>query len=257
MHILQSLILGAVQGLTEFLPVSSSAHLILVPWLFGWKDLGLTFDVALHLGTLFALIVYFWKDWADILKKWREPLLGLIIIGCIPAAIAGFLFEEYFDTVFRSPLIISVFMILMGVVLLLAEKIGKKLRELKQMNLKDSIFIGLAQMLALMPGVSRSGITMTAGLFAGFSREAAARFSFLLATPIIAGAGIFKLRHILTHGMPQSESTYFIAGILSSAFFGFLTIRFLLQYLRKHDFYIFVWYRFIVGAAMIVIWLWR
>ncbi len=257
MDVVQAIILGIVQGVTEFLPVSSSGHLAIVPWLFGWKDMGLTFDSALHLGTLFAILAYFWKDWVNLIKKWREPLLWLILIGCVPAGIAGVLFEQKFETIFRSPLIIALFMIVMGLVLLVAEVVGRRKREVKDLNIWDSLFIGFSQILALMPGVSRSGITMTAGLFAGFSRESAAKFSFLLATPIIGAAGLFKLRHALVHGLPQNETVAFFAGILASAIVGFVAIKFLLQYLKEHTFYLFVWYRLIAGLAIIIIWLLR
>jgi undecaprenyl-diphosphatase len=254
MEIIQSIVLGIVQGLTEFLPISSSGHLALIPWLFRWQDLGLTFDMALHLGTLFALIIYFWSDWLDIFKKWREPLLWLILIACIPAGFFGFKFEQYFETVFRDPRIIALFMIAFAGVLWLADVYGRKKRELGSLNLLDAIVIGLLQVLALMPGVSRSGITMVGGLFMGFSRRSAARFSFLISTPVIAGASLFKMRHIIVHGLPGTEAQAFIIGVLASAIVGALTIRFLMQYLEKHSFRVFVWYRLVVGTAVIAIW---
>ena len=250
MNIFQAGLLGVVQGLTEFLPISSSGHLILVPWLFGWKDPGLTFSAALHLGTLFAILAFFWKDWAQLIKRWKQPLLWLILIGCLPAAAAGYKFEELFDTVFRSPLIIASLMIGMGLLLWIAEFVSRKYRNLDEVNLSDSLFIGFAQILALMPGVSRSGITMTAGLFAGLKREAATRFSFLLATPIILGAGVFKLRHVIAHGVPGGEGRAFLVGVIVSAIVGFLAIKYLLQYLQKHTFYVFVWYRLVFGALI-------
>lgn len=257
MEMLQSIILGIVQGITEFLPISSSGHLVLMPWLFGWKDLGLTFDAALHLGTMLAILLYFWNDWVQIIKKWREPLLWLIVIGSIPAAIVGFLFEEYFETVFRSPLLIASFMIGVGFLLLAAEYYGRKIRDVSSIGFFDALFIGLAQMLALMPGVSRSGITMTAGLFRGMKRESAAKFSFLLATPITLGAGIFKVRHIIFHGLPRSEAQLFLAGIIASAIVGFFAIKYLLKYLQRNGFYIFVWYRFLAGGAIILVYFFR
>lgn len=251
MDIVQAAVLGIVQALTEFLPISSSGHLVTLPWLFRWNDLGLTFDVALHLGTLVSLLLYFWRDWIDILRNWRQPLLWLIIAGCIPAAVLGSLFEEYFETVFRSPAVVALFMMGMGLLMLAAEKAGKKIRELGTVNLGDSLFIGTAQALALMPGVSRSGITITAGLFKGLTRESAARFSFLLSMPIVAGAGMLKLRHIVTDGLPAGESAQFVLGVVLAAVVGFLAIKFLLQYLQRHTLYLFVWYRLIYGGIIL------
>ncbi len=251
MEIVQSIVLGIVQGLTEFLPISSSAHLAVIPWLFHWRDLGLSFDMALHLGTLLAIVIYFWRDWLDILRRWREPMLWLILLACLPAAYFGFRYEEYFETVFRDPRIIALFMIAFAGVIWLAEAVSKKQRQLTSLNLLDSIVIGFAQVLALMPGVSRSGITMMAGLFMGLDRRSAARFSFLLSAPIIAGAAVFKLRHILVHGLPGTEAAAFLLGTLTSAVVGALTIKYLMQYLQKHSFNIFVWYRLIAGALIL------
>lgn len=254
MEIIHSIVLGIVQGLTEFLPVSSSAHLVLIPWLFRWQDLGLTFDMALHLGTLAALIIYFWPDWVEIIRKWREPLLWLILIACVPAGFFGFKYEEYFDTVFRDPRLIALLMIAFAVVLLLADIYGRKKRELASLNLLDAIVIGCAQVLALMPGVSRSGITMVAGLGLGLSRRSAARFSFLLSAPVIAGASLFKLRHVIAHGLPGTEALAFICGMIAAAIVGALTIKYLMEYLEKHTFRVFVWYRLAVGVIVLALW---
>ena len=257
MEMIQSIILGVVQGITEFLPISSSGHLVIIPWLFNWKDMGLTFDVALHLGTLISIVIYFWQDWFEILKNWKKPLLWLILAACLPAAAVGFIFEDYFETTFRNPLFVGVFMILMGLLLFAAEILGKMRRDIKDIGLKDAFFIGFSQVLALMPGVSRSGITMTAGVFSGLNREAAAKFSFIMSVPIIAGAGLFKLRHIIVHGLPQAEAIPFYVGFISSAIAGYFVIKYLLAYLRRHTFYVFVWYRLIVGIAIIVVCLTR
>ena len=253
MEIIQASILGVVQGLTEFLPVSSSGHLAIIPWLFGWRDLGLTFDVALHLGTLVALTAYFWKDWVDILKNWRSPFLWLILLGCVPAAALGYKYEEYFDVYFRAPLFIGSLMIIMGLVMGAAEMYGKKIRGEETITLRDSLVIGFAQALALMPGVSRSGITITAGLFSGLRRESAARFAFLLAMPITAGAGLLKLKHVLKSGIPAPEAAPFAAGIIFAAVAGYFAIKYLLKYLQSHQLYIFVWYRIAFGAAVLLI----
>lgn len=257
MDILQSVFMGILQGLTEFLPISSSGHLFAVPWLFGWKDFGLSFDVSLHIGTLVAVIAYFWHDWMDILRKWRQPLLWLLILGCFPAAVAGLLFEDKIETLFRDPLLVGIFMIFMGLLLWLAEAAGKKSRGLKDIGLKDSLVVGFSQVLALMPGVSRSGITMTAGLFSGMTRETAARFSFLLSTPIILGAGIYKLRHVFSGGVGENDMMIFLAGMMSSALVGFLAIKYLLKYLQSHTFYVFVWYRMFFGAIILAAVLFR
>jgi undecaprenyl-diphosphatase len=249
---LKYVFLGAVQGLTEFLPISSSAHLVIFPWLFHWSDPGLAFDMALHLGTAVAILAYFWRDWVDLIRRWRQPLLWLILLACVPAALAGFKFEELFETVFRDPRIIALFMIVFGFVLWGAERYGRKAREIGSLNLIDAIAIGVAQVLALMPGVSRSGITMTAGLYAGLNRTAAARFSFLLSTPVIFGAALFKLRHVAS--LPHAELGHFLIGFLVSALVGVLTIKYLMQYLQKHSFQIFVWYRFAFGALVLLLW---
>lgn len=250
MGIFEAVFLGAVQGLTEFLPISSSGHLFALPWMFGWKDSGLIFDVSLHMGTLLSIVLYFWRDWLDILKNYKKPLLWLIILGCIPAVVIGYMFEDYFDTVFRAPALVGAAMITMGLLLWAAEAVGRRTRDVSQIGVKDAVFIGVMQALALVPGVSRSGITMTAGLMSGLKRQAAARFSFLLAVPITFGAGMYKLRLIFGGGLEQSDIPRFVAGVVVSSAVGFLAIRFLLRYLQEHTFYIFVWYRLVFGALI-------
>ncbi len=257
MELIQTVILGIVQGLTEFLPISSSGHLVILPWLFKWKDLGQTFDVALHMGTLLALVFYFWKDWIEIIKNWRKPFLWLILIGCIPAALVGYKFENYFETVFRSPFIVGIFIICMAILLLVSERYSKKQKEMDSINLGDVIFIGLAQALALMPGVSRSGITMTAGLFSGLKREAAARFSFILAMPITLGAGLLKLKHLITSGLPGKELSLFVIGIIFAVISGYFAIKYLLKFLQSHTFYLFVLYRLVFGAIIMLVYFLR
>lgn len=252
---LHAIILGVVQGIAEFLPISSSAHLVFVPWILGWQPHSLTFDVALHIGTLFALLAYFWREWWGII---RSRMLWLLIVGSIPGALAGVLFEKYFEEVFRSPLIIAIFMIALGLLLWAAEVYGKRKREIDSVGWVDAGVIGVAQAFALMPGVSRSGITMTAGLFSGLTREAAAKFSFLLSAPIIAGAGLYSAYGLLKHGGHHSgHVTPFLLGMLVSAVVGFLAIKYLLQYLQKHTFYVFVWYRLVVGVGLILLYFMR
>jgi undecaprenyl-diphosphatase len=254
MTIIQSIILGIIQGIAEFLPISSSAHLVFIPWILNWPAHTIAFDVALHIGTLFALLLFFWKEWRGILQS---PLLWLLILGSIPGAIAGFLGEKYFEETLRGPLTIAIFMIGLALLLWAAEIIGQKRRELSSVNWLDATIIGLAQSLALMPGVSRAGITMTTGLFVGLNREAAAKFSFLLSTPIILGAGLYKGFGLLKHGLPVDERAPFLIGLITAAVVGFFAIKYLLRYLQSNSFYLFIWYRIVVGVGLIVVFLLR
>lgn len=253
--IFQALIMGIVQGLGEFLPISSSAHLVLLPWLFGWKDPGLTFDVALHMGTLLAVVIYFFRDWINILKGalGRTPssekrLFWYLVIATIPGAIIGFALEDKAATVFRSPLLIGTMLIVMGIILYLADR-KKQLRTTETMTISDAILIGLSQALAIIPGVSRSGSTMTVARLLSLTREDAARFSFLMSTPIIMGAGLLSIRHLHVADI----NTAFIVGVISSFIVGLLSISFLLRYLKTSNFKIFVGYRFLVGLGVILL----
>lgn len=242
-----AIVLGAVQGIGEFLPISSSAHLVVVPYLFRFTDPGLTFDVMLHLATAFSLVVYFWRDFLSLDKKYY----GYIFLGCIPAGIAGVLLEDYAESYFRNPLLIAGMLIVFAIVLWFAEKKGSQKRGDKAITLRDALIIGLAQCLALVPGVSRAGITMTAALFLGLRREAAAKFSFFLATPIILGAGLLKVKHLLKTPAALLDP-YLLLGFASAAIFGFLSIAFLLNFLKKHTFNWFVGYRILLGAVIIL-----
>jgi undecaprenyl-diphosphatase len=255
MPIFQAIILGIIQGIAEFLPISSSAHLIFIPWILHWPEHSLTFDVALHLGTLIALLAFFWREWWGII---RSRLVWLLILGSIPGALAGVLGEKYFEETFRGPVTIALFMIGLALVLWAAEVVGQRKRELASVGWLDAGVIGVAQALALMPGVSRSGITMTTGLFMGLKRETAAKFSFLLSAPIILGAGLYKGYGLMKHGgLPHDERLPFLAGMLTAALVGFFAIKYLLQYLQKNSFYLFIWYRIIVGAGLIILFLIR
>jgi undecaprenyl-diphosphatase len=255
--VFQAFILGLAQGLGEFLPISSSAHLVLIPWLFKWPDPGLTFDVALHIGTLLAVIAYFWRDWLTLfrhgltkgLTTQEGKMFWFIVVASIPGAIAGAALEERAETTFRTPLLIGIMLLIMGLVLYLADRYGAKRQKCKTVSFGQSIIIGISQALAIIPGVSRSGITMSSGLLMGLTREGAARFSFLLSTPLIAGAGLLKLRHLSAGDI----NTPFMIGILTSALVGFLVIGFLLRWLRKSSFMPFVWYRLFLGAVVITI----
>ena len=262
MSTLQAAILGLVQGLGEFLPISSSAHLVLIPWLFKWNDPGLTFDIALHIGTLIAVAIYFWKDWLKLITKGltdvrstEGKLFWYLVAATIPGAVVGFLLEKKAETIFREPVLIATMLILLGVLLYWADRRGVKHIEMNHITFRTSLFIGLSQALAIIPGVSRSGITMTMGLLMGLTREGAARFSFLLAAPIIFGAALVKLPFLVSN--PSILTINFIIGILVSFVIGILSIGFLLRYVQTNNFLPFAWYRFILGSLVIVIVLMR
>ena len=264
MNLLHAAILGTIQGLTEILPISSSAHLILVPWLFNWPESGLTFDVALHLGTLIALCFYFWRDIIELAlnffsafsrKGWdytRNRLPFYILAGTIPAAIAGKTLEHPVEDIFRgSPALIAALLIVFGLILAYADTTGSKRWRMDRITLKYAIIIGLAQCLALAPGVSRSGITITAALLLGFNRETAARFSFLLSLPVVAGAAMLKLGHLVKDGFPANELAPMVMGIATSAFFGYLSVACLLRFIQRGSLYPFVWYRLLAGGGVL------
>ncbi|MFC2073136.1 undecaprenyl-diphosphatase UppP [Chloroflexota bacterium] len=279
MTIIKAVILGIVQGLTEFVPISSSAHLVIIPWLFYWDDPGLAFDVALHLGTLVALLGFFSTDWVRLVragitsiierKIGNDPdrrLAWMLIIGTIPGIIAGLLGESKIEELFHQPNIphtpeamtfMAIAIALLGVALFVAERIARHLRELTKVSLKDTVVIGLAQALAIFPGVSRSGSTITAGLALGLQREAAARFSFLLAAPILAGAGCKSLFNVYnelkTGAMAQLELVPFAIGFVAAAVSGYLCIKFLLRYLQKNSIDIFVYYRWMLAVLIIIV----
>ena len=258
MSTIQAAILGLVQGLGEFLPISSSAHLVLAPWLFKWSDPGLTFDIALHVGTLIAVAIYFWKDWLRLITKGLTDvrstegrLFWYLVAATIPGALMGFLLEKKAETIFREPVLIATMLILLGVLLYWADRKGVKDIEMNRITFRSSLIIGLSQALAIIPGVSRSGITMTVGLLMGLTREGAARFSFLLSAPIIFGAALVKLPFLISN--PSIITINFIIGILVSFVIGILSIGFLLRYVQTNNFLPFAWYRFILGSLVIVI----
>jgi undecaprenyl-diphosphatase len=256
--ILQAVLLGLAQGLGEFLPISSSAHLVLIPWLLRWTDPGLTFDVALHIGTLVAVVIYFWKDWWQLIIKGftdvrseKGRLFWYLVAASVPGALSGYLLEKKAETIFRSPILIAVMLIVMGILLYWADRRSSKKIEISHITFGTSIFIGISQALAIIPGVSRSGITMTTGLLMGLTREGAARFSFLLSTPIIFGAAMVKLPGVLSD--PSAITVDFAIGMAVSCITGIASIGFLLRYVQTKDFLPFVWYRFIIGAVVILI----
>ncbi len=263
MSILQAIILGIVQGLTEFLPVSSSAHLVLVPWWLNWPEPSLAFDTLLHWGTLLAVVAFFWRTWVDMvvalvnrLRGRRDPdgrdrLLLLLVVATIPAALAGFLLKDYFEAAFGSPAAIGFFLIVTGVLLVIAERWPRGHKPLTGVSWLDALIIGLVQAIAILPGISRSGSTMSAGMVRGFDRPTAARFSFLMSAPIIFGAGLTQLPDLVKQGA-NGEGVALFLGFAAAAVTGFLTIRFLLRYLQSNTFYPFVIYVWIIGAATIV-----
>jgi undecaprenyl-diphosphatase len=257
-----------VQGLGEFLPISSSAHLILVPWLFKWQDPGLGFDVALHWGTLLAVVVYFRNDivllakgfWHSLFKSTRDlanntyqKLSWLIIIASVPAAVIGKLLEQAAESSLRNPLLIAITLSVMGLILWVADYYGRKQKNLGHITKHNAFIIGCSQAVALIPGVSRSGATMTAGLFMGFTRADAARFSFLMSIPITLGAGLLKLPEF-HNGVTTAQLA---VGFVTAAVFGFLSIKYLLRYLGRRSFGVFVGYRLVLAAVILIVYFTR
>ncbi len=269
----ESILLGLVQGLGEFLPISSSAHLVILPWFVKFKDPGLAFDVALHFGTLLAVVAYFWRDWWQILfgsgqylfyrcsssyKQKISPehtaashMLLLLFLATIPAAIAGFVLDEWAETTLRQPLLVAINMIVLGAVLFAVDRKKGNTKGLYDISLKIALLIGFSQILALFPGVSRSGITITMALLLGVNRQDAARFSFLLSTPIIFGACLLKIKHFAAF----LADPIAIAGVITAAIFGFLSIKYLLKLVQNYSFAIFCYYRFLFGFAVIYLWI--
>jgi len=254
-------VLGLVQGVGEFLPVSSSAHLIIVPYIFGWARHSDEFDIALHLGSLIAIAVYFWPEIIRLLKAGfsraqskDKRLFWYVIIATVPAGLIGYLFEDYVDEKLRSAiLLIAIALAVMGIVLVWADKISAKKRDEYTLSWLESLVIGCSQAIALLPGVSRSGSTMTAGLFFGLNREAAAKFSFLMSIPIILGAGLLKLRHL--HATDINGP--FLVGVVVAAIVGYFSIRWLLNYLKKSSFSVFAWYRIGLAALVLIVYIFR
>ena len=258
----QALVLGLIQGLTEFLPVSSSAHLSLAPWLFGWQDPGLAFDVALHFGTLVAVIWYFRAEWGKLIsaaismirnrrvQTVEEKRVLFLILATIPGAIGGLLLEKKAETAFRTPALTATALIIMGIVLWAADRFSRMDRELPAMRWLDALLIGCAQVIALIPGVSRSGSTISTGRLLGFDRQSAAVFSFLMSMPIIAAAVVLEGPEVLrTTGF----SGPLIIGVLSAAISSWLAITILLRYVSRHSYGIFALYRVLLGIVVLVI----
>ena len=294
MNILQALLLGILQGATEFLPVSSSGHLVLVPWLLGWAAPGLAFDAVVHWGTALAVVAYFWRDWVSlvvaVVRSLREltlrrsrpsvaagrsptgesasdssvtaqpsqgspdaRLAWLILLGTVPAAVIGWLLEDFFEGMFARPVAASAFLLVTAALLTTSERLGRRTRDLDTLAWPDALLVGLAQALAIFPGISRSGATIAAGLGRGLRREPAARFSFLLATPIILGAGLFKVVDLAQVGNLAAQVPTLFAGFVTSGVVGFCCIHFLLRYLQRRRLYPFAVYCAAAGVACLIV----
>lgn len=268
MPLSQVILLAILQGFTEFLPISSSAHLALVPWLTGWKDQGLTFDIALHFGTLAAVLIYFFRDWAQILAQGlgirnmgqdvhlraNPHLLWMLAAATLPVGIAGILGKDAVETTLRSPYVIGFMLIAVGLLMAWADRLGQGPRHIGDVSWRDALTIGAAQALAVIPGTSRSGITITAGLFRRLERAEAARFSFLLSTPAIGGAALLAFKDLLdAGGVPPGELPAFVTGILVSAITGCFVIAFFLRFLRRFSLKFFIAYRIIFGILILAL----
>ncbi len=265
MSLFESIILGIVQGLTEFLPISSTAHLRIIPSLVGWEDPGAPFTAVTQLGTMLAVMLYFREDLLTLARAAMSPfqkdsrqltsdarLLVGIALGTVPIVIAGLAFKSLIEDEFRSLYVISVALILLALLLVVAEKVSSRSRGLPSLTWKDSVLVGLAQAVALIPGSSRSGTTMTAGLFLDFDRETAARFSFLLSIPSVALSGLYQL-YKLRHDIVGSLGFPLIVATVVSGIVGYASIAMLLRYLKRHSMYVFVWYRLLLGAFILLL----
>jgi undecaprenyl-diphosphatase len=260
--ILQAIVLGVLQGLAEFLPISSSAHLALTPWMLGWDSPGLAFDVALHIGTLAAVLWFFRDQWATLVRAaWRmvltrrietdeERRVLFLILATIPGGVGGLLLADYAETVFRTPALIATTLIVMGIILWGVDRFSPHERALSQMRWTHALLFGVAQVLALVPGVSRSGATMTAGRAMAFHRESAAVFAFLMSAPITAAAALYEVPKAVAEG---GLGAPIIAGVIASALSGWLAISVLLRYVTRHGFGVFAVYRIVLGLAVLAL----
>lgn len=265
MDLIQAVVLGIVQGATEFVPVSSSGHLVLVPWLLGWEAPGLTFDTVVHLGTLAAVVAYFRRDWIMLIRAWLRGFgrwewkdaearcAWVLVAGTVPAAVIGFLFEGLFESLFSEPAWVSVFLMVTAGLLALSERVGRRSRGIEDLGWKDGLMIGFAQAAAIAPGISRSGATTAQGLFHGLARAEAARFSFLLSTPIILGAGLFKLLDLAASPELLTEIPTMLVGFATAAASGYVAVWGLLRYLQRGRLYGFAIYCALLGIACLVL----
>jgi undecaprenyl-diphosphatase len=267
LELVQAILLGVVQGLTEFLPVSSSGHLLLGQYFLGMDQdrFGLTFDAAIHTGTVLAVVSFFWRDLLRMARAFVESLKGpnladrdqrmayLILVACIPAGVVGLLFQNFFEEEVRSPWLVVFNLVLVGALFIVGEVVGRKTRTSDKLGFKEALGIGLAQTAALFPGVSRSGATITLGLFLGLRREEAARFSFLMSVPITAAAALLSLADAFGSGIDTHDALLFLVGSITSGLVGYMAIRFLLAYLAGHSLLVFAYYRFALAAVVVVL----
>jgi undecaprenyl-diphosphatase len=294
MNLFQAILLGTLQGATEFLPVSSSGHLVLVPWLLDWPAPGLAFDAVVHWGTALAVVAYFWRDWVALVRAAFRSLRGLalrrrraalprrqlsddkgasaaeatagpspgsdearlawlILLGTVPAALIGWLLEDFFEGMFARPAAAAVFLLVTAALLTASERLSRRERDLDALTWLDALLVGLGQALAIFPGISRSGATIAAGLGRGLRREPAARFSFLLATPVILGAGLLKVVDLARMGGLAAQALTLVVGFLSAGVFGFGCIHFLLRYLQRRRLYPFAVYCAAMGVACLLV----
>lgn len=267
MNLLQSIILGIIQGIAEFIPVSSTGHLVIVPEILGWKEPLVSFYVILHMGTLIALFAYFWSDILKILSAWFKSIFKggikesvearigwLIILGTIPAVLAGLLFKDFFEALFSKTIYVAVLLLMTGVFLILSDKIGTKKFDMGGINIAKALLIGIAQAFAIAPGISRSGATIGTGILCGLKREDAARFAFLLSIPAILGAFVLKFKEAISLGMKSFINVPSISGGVIAAIVGFLSIKFLLKFLQKRGLTVFGLYCLAMGFATIAWW---
>ncbi len=255
MSVIEALVLGAIQGITEFLPVSSTGHLVIFQHIFGLKEGNMAFDVFLHLGTLLAVVVAFREDIMMIIRKPFNRLTYLIIIGCVPAGLIGFLFKSYFERTFESLLIVGFGLVLTGIILKGSEYLANKnfgLKKDMQTSYRDVLFIGIMQAIAIIPGISRSGSTIAGGLIVGLEREFAARYSFLLSIPVILGAGILEIKDIMVEGLDKAMLVPYIVGPIAAAIFGYLAIRVVMGLVRQGRLSIFAYYCWTVAAFVFI-----
>jgi undecaprenyl-diphosphatase len=272
MVLVYAVLLGVIQGLTEFLPVSSSAHLILARAFFGWNSdqFGMAFDVACHVGTLIAVVVYFWPDILSMVRALprlgtvfgagRDPsawMALLIVVGTVPAVVVGLLLRDA-ETRLRTPLVAATTLAAVALAFFAVDRFGAKRRRQESLTLRDVVLIGCAQATALVPGVSRSGATISAGMALGLRRDEAARFGFMLSIPAILGAAtleVWKNRSSFRHGLPPGEETIFAVGIAASAVVGYLAVRLFIRYLTRHSLSAFAWYRLALAASVVIWWM--
>lgn len=267
MDLLRAIFLGTLQGATEFLPISSSGHLVLVPWWLGWDESPLVFDIVLHLGTLVAVLAYFWRDWLTLLRagwtalrtrSFQDPdarLLLFLVLGTIPAALAGLLLEDFFASVFGEPWVVGIFLLITAALLAASERLYSTTNALSCMTARNALAIGLAQACAILPGLSRSGSTIATGMWLGYSRPAAARFSFLLAAPITFGAGFKQVLDVLfgNETIARDMVAPMIVGFIAALIIGYLCIWFLLRLVQRRRLYGFALYCAVFGTLSLLV----